>query len=307
MACPYRFAICALSSYLCTVKNKVLTPSTLFEFLQGLYPDSPRTRVKKILQSGQVLVNNIPATLHSLSLKSGDMVEVVKQGTKSSKAEAPFPVLYEDDSLLIIDKPAGISTSSVDGSRNVRDELSEYLRDNTKGRTRAWVVHRLDKEVSGVLLIAKSEALMDKIKEKWEETEKHYYSLVEGKPPKQEDTIQSWLVEDGRQKVHSTRNQENAKLAITHYKIIRAVGDNTLLDITTETGRKNQIRVHLSDIGCPIVGDRKYGASAEYLRRVRLHAYSLSFPHPETGRMITVLSKMPDGFLTLKQKDEKYK
>jgi 23S rRNA pseudouridine1911/1915/1917 synthase len=108
-------------------------------------------------------------------------------------------------------------------------------------------------------------------------------------------------------KMHSVNETADAKFAITHYKIIRMLNNYTLLDIKTETGRKNQIRVHLSDIGCPIVGDRKYGASTDYLRRVRLHAYYLSFPHPVNGKMITVKSPMPSGFLSLKAKDEHYK
>jgi 23S rRNA pseudouridine1911/1915/1917 synthase len=216
-------------------------------------------------------------------------------------------VLYDDDDVIVIDKPAGIATSSIDGSRNIRDELSEFLRDISKGKQRAWVVHRLDKEVSGVLLFAKSEELAEKIREKWDETSKHYYALVEGAPEKKEGTIKSWLREDGKQKMHSTKESPDAKLAITDYKLIRQYGSYSLLDITTRTGRKNQIRVHLSDIGCPIAGDRKYGANAEYERRVRLHAYSLSFPHPLTGRIISVQTRMPAGFLELKEEDEKYK
>ncbi|MGE5419715.1 MAG: RluA family pseudouridine synthase [Chloroflexota bacterium] len=289
------------------MKYTVKKSCTLFEFLVEQYPDSPRTRVKKLLQSGTVMVNNFPATLHSLVLKEEDQVEIVKAGTRSRKADAPFPVLYEDKQLIAVDKPAGISTSSVDGSRNVRDELSAFLRDNSRGKERAWVIHRLDKEVSGIILFALSEELMEKVKEKWEETEKHYYALVEGTPPENEGTIKTWLIEDGRQKVHSTRNQETGKLAITHYKVIRTAGEYTLLDIVTDTGRKNQIRVHLSDLGCPIVGDRKYGASAEYERRVRLHAYSLTLPHPDTGKPFTILSRMPEGFLKVGEENEKYK
>lgn len=279
----------------------------MFDFLEELYPDSPRTRIKKILQSGNILVNNIPVTLNSFMLNPGDTVEIIKGGSKIVKSDSPFPVLYEDDQLIVIDKPAGIATSSVDGSRNVRDELSSWLRDNSKGKERAWVIHRLDKEVSGIVMFSKSEETMDKVKDSWDQTEKHYYALVEGAPPENEGTMKSWLVEDSKQKVHSTRNQENAKLAITKYKTIKPVNNCTLLDIVTETGRKNQIRVHLSELGCPIVGDRKYGASSEYIRRVRLHAYSLTFQHPETGKSTTVLSRMPDGFLTMKAHDEKYK
>jgi 23S rRNA pseudouridine1911/1915/1917 synthase len=148
---------------------------------------------------------------------------------------------------------------------------------------------------------------MDTIKDKWEETEKHYFALVEKVPENPEGTIKSWLIEDNTQKMHSADEASGGKLAITHYRTIRNINNYALLDIKTETGRKNQIRVHLSDIGCPIIGDRKYGASTNFIRRVRLHACSISFPHPLTGKMITVESSMPQGFLSLKLKDENYK
>jgi 23S rRNA pseudouridine1911/1915/1917 synthase len=289
------------------LKTKIGKSYTLIEFLGEQYPDSPRTRIKKLLQSGTIRVNERPVTLHSYSLKPGDIVEINKQAGNAARAGLPFPVLYEDPDVIVVDKPAGISTSSTDGSRSIQETISEFLKRQSKGRYRAYVVHRLDKEVSGVLLFAKTRDAMNSVKDKWQETEKHYYALVEGIPKKAQDTIKSWLIEDKSQKVHSVREMPDAKFSVTNYTTLKQVNTNTLLDIRTDTGRKNQIRVHLSDIGCPIVGDRKYGASDEFRRRVRLHAYSLSFPHPSDGRIITVKSPMPEGFLTLKQKDERYK
>jgi len=277
------------------------------EFLTEQYPDSPRTRIKKLLQSGTIRINERPVTLHSYKLIPGDVVEVNKQAGNAARAGLPFPVLFEDNDIIVVDKPAGKPTSSTDGSISIQEILSEFLKRQSKGKYKAYVVHRLDKEVSGVLLFAKTHEAMETIKEKWEETEKHYYALVEGVPVKAEDKIESWLLEDRSQKVHSVSETPEAKFSITNYTTIKQVNNNTLIDIKTDTGRKNQIRVHLSDIGCPIVGDRKYGASAEFKRRIRLHAYSLSFPHPTDGRTITVKSPMPDGFLTLKLKDEHYK
>jgi 23S rRNA pseudouridine1911/1915/1917 synthase len=287
-----------------TTVNKALT---LIEFLAELYPDSPRTRIKKLLKNGAVRINNKPVTLHSFPLKPGDIVETGFHSGNPARTGLPFPVLYEDKHIIVVDKPAGKPTSSTDGSLSIQEIMSEYLRKQSKGKVRAYVVHRLDKEVSGVLLFAKSNDAMETIKENWVKTEKHYYALVEGIPGKAEDTIKSWLIEDKSQKVHSTRETANAKFSITNYKTIKQLNNYALLDITTDTGRKNQIRVHLSDIGCPIVGDRKYGASNDFIRRIRLHAYSLSFLHPADGKMMTVLSPMPEGFLSLKAKDEHYK
>jgi 23S rRNA pseudouridine1911/1915/1917 synthase len=299
-----------IKTYFCKkfqVKTTVARSCTLMEFLEEQYKDSPRTRIKKMLQGGSIAVNGKPATRHSILLKPGDVVEISRSTSSVNRSGAPFTILYDDHEVIVVDKPAGISTSSVDGSRNVRDELSAFLRDRTKGKVRAWVVHRLDKEVSGVLLFAKSETLADRIRENWDETEKHYYALTEGTPEKPEGTIKSYLKEDDRQKVFSTTDERGSKLAVTDYRFVKKAGEYTLLDVTTKTGRKNQIRVHLSDIGCPIAGDRKYGASAEFERRVRLHAYALSFPHPATGRIITVRSQMPAGFMSVKNADEKYK
>jgi 23S rRNA pseudouridine1911/1915/1917 synthase len=289
------------------LRTTVNISQTLLEFLLEQYPDSPRTRIKKLLQSGTVRVNNKPTSLHSFSLKPGDSVDFSMRTGIATKARLPFPVLYEDQSVIVIDKPAGIATSSIDGSANVQWTISEHLKDMSKGTVRTYVVHRLDKEVSGVLLLAKSEMAMDTIKDKWEETEKHYFALVEKIPENPEGTIKSWLIEDNAMKMRSVTERADAKLAITHYRTIRNIDNYALLDIKTETGRKNQIRVHLSDIGCPIAGDRKYGASTDFIRRVRLHACSISFPHPLTGEMITVESPLPKGFLSLKAEDEHYK
>ncbi len=285
----------------------VKKPSTLFDFLIEQYPDSPRTRIKKILQGGFVRINNKSVTLHSFDLQPGDVVEINHRSGMTVRATLPIQVLYEDGDVIVVDKPAGISTSSTDGSRNIQSMVSEVLIKLTKGKERAHVVHRLDKEVSGVLLFARSHDAMETLKERWKETEKHYFALVEGMPEKEAGTIESWLIEDKSQKVHSTFEREGAKFSVTHYRVIRHLDRHTLLDIATDTGRKNQIRVHLSDMGCPIVGDRKYGASVEYKRRVRLHAWSLMFPHPTAGRNVTVESSMPKGFLVLKDKDEHYK
>lgn len=279
----------------------------LFQFLISSYPDSPRTRIKKLLQTGAVSINNKRITSYSIILKPGDLVEVNRNKGEATRAGIPFPVIYEDQYLLALDKPPGIATSGAGGSTDIQQIVSDALKGSSKGKLRSYVVHRLDKEVSGILLLARSVLARDILKETWKETEKHYYALVEGIPADREGTIKSWLIEDKFQKMHSTIEKEGAKFAVTHYRILKILKGCTLLDVKTDTGRKNQIRVHLSDIGCPIVGDFKYGASAQYKRRVRLHACKLSFPHPFEKRIVTLESPMPAGFLKLNPADEKYK
>jgi len=289
------------------VKIIIEKSNTLIGFLNEIYPDSPRTRIKKLLQSGIIRINGQTVTLHSYKLNPGDQAEINPSEIKTARANLPFPVLFEDKHVIVVDKPAGIATSSTDGSISVHEILSDTMSRISKGTVRPHVVHRLDKEVSGVLLFAKSYEAMATIKNNWQETEKHYFALVEGIPEKNEGTIKSWLIEDRSQKVHTTFERPEAKFAVTHYKVLKTLHNYALLDVSTETGRKNQIRVHLSDIKCPIVGDRKYGASAEFKRRVRLHACSLSFPHPVTGEKTLIESAMPKGFLSLKSRNEHYK
>ncbi len=288
------------------MKTTINKSITLIGLLTEMYPDSPRTRIKKLLKSGTIRVNNKAVTLHSYQLNRGDVVEIDPHAGETAKAGLPFPVLFEDKHLIVIDKPPGISTSSTDGSISIHWILNQFMKKISKA-TRVYVVHRIDKEVSGVLMFAKSHEVMNTIKDKWKETEKHYYALVEGIPEKPEDTIESWLIEDKSLKMHSVAETAEAKFAVTRYKTIKVLNNYAFLDINLETGRKNQIRVHLSDIGCPIVGDRKYGASTDYKRRIRLHAYYLSFPHPVSGEIIQVNSPVPEGFLSLKAKDEHYK
>jgi 23S rRNA pseudouridine1911/1915/1917 synthase len=133
----------------------------------------------------------------------------------------------------------------------------------------------------------------------WKETEKRYYALVEGKPPQNEGTIEGWLKENKAQKVYSAKESPDAKFAITHYKVIKELPEHTLIEIRIETGRKHQIRVHLSDLGCPIVGDWKYGASRKVLRHIRLHAFYFAMKHPVTGDPLEFKTQMPRGFLSV--------
>jgi 23S rRNA pseudouridine1911/1915/1917 synthase len=282
---------------------------SLIEFLFEQFPDSPRTRIIKLLKSGNILHNGRSVTMHSLKLFPGDTIKInVQENIKAyEKTNLPFPVLYEDKFIIVIDKPAGISTSSTDNSPNIHSIISQSMKKQSKGKAKSYVVHRIDKEVSGILLFAKSEEIMNALKDNWKEVDKKYYALVEGIPKEPEGTVKSWLVEDKFQKMHSTYESENAKFSITHYSIVKQFQNTTLLDVNIETGRKNQIRVHLSDMGCSIVGDRKYGASKKYVRRIRLHAYYLSLPHPVTGERVIIESPMPKGFLVLKDRNEDYK
>jgi 23S rRNA pseudouridine1911/1915/1917 synthase len=245
--------------------------------------------------NGKIITNPI------LKIAPGDVIGYTKYHAPLNTQDAPFPVLYEDDDLIAVVKPAGLLTYGEKGTTgtSLYRMINDFLRDRSKGNEKIFVCHRLDREVSGILVFAKSEEIQDMIKERWKETEKRYYALVEGKPPKSEGTIESWLKENKAQKVYTAKEAPDAKFAVTHYKVIKELPENTLLEIRIETGRKHQIRVHLSDLGCPIAGDWKYGATRKIQKHIRLHAFYFSMKHPVTGQVLEFKTQMPRGFLSV--------
>jgi 23S rRNA pseudouridine1911/1915/1917 synthase len=291
------------------MKVKITKEITLLDHLLAELQTASKTTAKNKIVHGNVRVNGKMVTNPSTMLKAGDVVDYVKQVVKINKIKPPYQVLFEDDAILVAVKPAGLLTIGDRGlgGTSFYQQMAAYVKENSKGRERLFVVHRLDREVSGILLFAKSEKLQEDIKNHWMDTKKLYYALVEGQPKEDKGTIRSWLLEGNDQRVYSVKVQEGAKLGITHYRVMDRTPDYALLEVELETGRKNQIRVHLSEMNCPVVGDRRYGADSTYERRIRLHAFYLSIRHPVTGNLIDFKSKMPKGFLELKPGDEKYK
>jgi len=291
------------------MKIKAKHEIPLIDLLLGEFNNASRSSVKKIIQHGNITVNGKEITNPVTLIVPEDLVEYKKFRAPENTQNAPFPVLFEDDSIMVVEKRAGLLTYGERGTSgtSLYMMINDFLRERSKGKEKIFVVHRLDREVSGILVFAKSEEIQEQIKEHWKETEKRYYAFVEGKPPQQEGTISSWLKENKAQRVYTSRESPDAKFAVTHYKVIKEFPDHTLLEIHIETGRKHQIRVHLSDLGCPIVGDRKYGADDKVKRRIRLHAYFLAIPHPVTGQRMEFQTRLTRGFQTLGENDEHYK
>ncbi|MDR2558672.1 MAG: RluA family pseudouridine synthase [Oscillospiraceae bacterium] len=216
------------------------------------------------------------------------------------KKNRKFNIIYEDSDIIVIEKPAGMLSVSTDGqSENTACRLvSDYLK-NKRGR--AWIVHRLDRDTSGVMLLAKSEKIKLKLQDNWEETalERSYIAVVEGKVKTPERRITSWLKQTKTLLVYSSRREGDGKLAVTNYRVLRISGKYSLLGITLETGRKNQIRVHMKDIGHPIAGDKKYGAATNPFNRMGLHANILSIKHPTSGEEMKFESAVPAAFMKI--------
>ena len=208
-------------------------------------------------------------------------------------------IIYEDDDIIVVDKPAGLLTvkTATEKTKTAQYILTDYVRKgNYKSRKQIYVVHRLDQWTSGVLIFAKSEDVKDKLQGQWDKTEKRYLTVVHGHLKEKEGVVSSYLAENKMYVVYSTKDPSKGKLSHTAYKVIKESGALSLLEINLLTGRKNQIRVHMADKGHPIVGDRKYGKGNDGYSRLALHAKSISFLHPVTGKQMNFESKTPGYF-----------
>jgi RluA family pseudouridine synthase len=211
-------------------------------------------------------------------------------------------IIYEDRDLLVVDKPAGLLSVGIEAGKSLTAHsiLTNYVR---KGSNRSWnrvfVVHRLDRDTSGVLIFAKNEEAKLQLQKHWDEIHKTYLAVVHGKCPKKSDTISTYLAENRAQVVYSTSDPAQGKLSHTAYRVRHQTKYYTLLEVDLLTGRKNQIRVHLSGIGHPIVGDRKYGRTGDNHPHLALHAETIVFNHPTNGKPLTISAKVPGYFFKL--------
>ena len=281
----------------------------IVDLLVEVFGSASKTHIRKMLKYRMIQVSGQPVTRADFAVNAGDVIEYVKKTGRKNEIAPPVPIIFEDDDLLIAEKPAGLLTFGERGTggTSLYRVLKDFVNQRSGGRQRLHVVHRLDREVSGIVLFAKNGKVQQQIKKNWKETKKRYHALVEGRPEKDRGTIQSWLREGVDRKMASSDKPAGAKLAVTHYRVVKRLDGHTLLEIETETGRKNQVRVHLAEMGCPLVGDRRYGGKAKVIRRIRLHAFYLGFTHPVVGRFVEFESPMPQGFLVLGNRDEKYK
>lgn len=274
----------------------------LMEFLMMQMPGKSRNKIKFLLGNKQVLVDGKPISQFNHPLTTGQKIEISKQRIEPEKKVRDFTVIYEDDDLIVIDKQAGLLSIATDKEK--RATAYSLLSDHVKKQNsdnKIFVVHRLDRETSGLLLFAKSEEVKFHLQELWNDTiiERSYIAVVEGPVEKPEGVITSYLVEGKTFNVHSSQNPNYGKKAITNYKVLQKNKAYSLLKVNLETGRKNQIRVHMQDIGHCIVGDKKYGASGSPLKRLGLHAQQISFIHPSSGKKLYFETEIPSVFLGL--------
>ncbi len=280
------------------------------EFLIAKMGGMTKSSVKQLLGQRRVKVGNVVQTRHDFALKAGDVVTVSSGRGNSQLTHPKLKIVYEDDDLIVVNKQPGLLTvATTPGSKEttVMSILRAYVK-KQNARANIYVVHRLDRETSGLLVFARSEELQHYMRQYWRElvTERTYIALAEGILEPREGKITTWLTEDKRNAVvYSSPVDDGGDIAITNYKVLRtAKGDGleakgySLVELHLETGRTNQIRVHLASKGCPVVGDRKYGHGNESspIDRLCLHAKVLEFIHPVTEKKVRFESPVPKEF-----------
>lgn len=280
---------------------KVKKECELLEFLLETFSNQSRNSVKSLLSSHRVSVDGAPTSQFNFKLYPEDTV-IISNAPIRRKTRSNLPIIYEDDEIIVINKPSGLLSIASDNEKNstAYRMLSDYVQQKDK-HNRIFVVHRLDEDTSGVLMVAKNVKIQQALQNNWNDIVKKrgYYAIVEGVMEKKSDTIKSYLKKNSQNLMYSSKKAGDGQLAITHYKVIKGNDKYTLLDVNIDTGRKNQIRVHLGEKGHHIIGDDKYGEPSNPIKRLGLHAYELDLIHPFTGKLMKFTSPMPKEFSSL--------
>lgn len=272
----------------------------LMMFLMNKLSGISRTKVKNMLTNGLVWVDDEVVSQYNYALKQGMIVRI---GTKQEKRKFTskwIRIVYEDKYIIIVEKREGIVTNSPTAEESAQKVLNSYF-EFTRQRCRAHTVHRLDKHTSGLLIFAKDKKISMLFERSWKEivTNRRYVAVVEGFMEREFGTIESWLRDNKMFVSYSSDVDNGGKYAITHYKTLKRKPNYSLIDLKLDTGRKNQIRVHMQDLKHPIVGDMKYGSVQDPIKRVALHAYKLEFIHPVTKEELSFETPIPESFIKL--------
>ena len=277
---------------------KVVEPVQLIAFIMEKMHGMSRNRAKALITNRVVLVNNTITTHPLAELKPGDVVQLDRSKHKKSFHCKELDIVFEDPYLFVIDKHPGLlSMSNNSRQQTVQTVLNRYL-EKGGGRNTSHLVHRLDRDTSGLMVYAKDVQTQQSLINSWQQlvTDRRYLALVKGEFQQTRGRIQSWLTEDKKFVTHSSPVDNGGKYAVTHYNVLASSNGYSLVECELETGRKNQIRVHMADLGHPVVGDRKYGSDEDPMRRLGLHAYMLCFTHPVTGKHLRFETPVPYCF-----------
>ena len=277
---------------------KATEPAQLIAFIMEKMHGMSRNRAKALISNRVVLVNNTITTHPLAELKPGDVVQLDRSKHKKSFHCKELDIVFEDPYLFIIDKHPGLlSMSNNSRQQTVQTVLNRYL-EKGGGRNTSHLVHRLDRDTSGLMVYAKDVQTQQSLINSWQQlvSDRRYLALVKGEFEQPRGRVQSWLTEDKKFITHSSPVDNGGKYAVTHYNVLASSNGYSLVECELETGRKNQIRVHMAQLGHPVVGDRKYGSDEDPMRRLGLHAYMLCFTHPVTGKHLRFETPVPFCF-----------
>lgn len=276
--------------------------TTLLEFLFAAMPQRKRTNVKELLKHNQVKVNEEVVTQFNLPLTPADTVYVNLTREFPRFYNRRLKIVYEDDDIIVANKGYGLLSMGNDKVKEgtAYSILKDYLK-WVDPRQKIFIVHRLDRDTSGLMMFAKNVESKEAMQHNWNNMvlNRTYVAVVEGNVEEDEGTIKTYLAENSKYEVYVTENPEEGQLAITRYKVLKRKKGYTLMELELDTGRKNQIRVHMKHIGHPIAGDRRYGAKSSPIHRLALHARTLRFAHPTTRREMDFSTPIPASFLKM--------
>ncbi|KUG05319.1 ribosomal large subunit pseudouridine synthase d [hydrocarbon metagenome] len=280
----------------------VSEPAELMKFLMDQMPGKTRNNIKSLLTHRQILVDDEVVTQYNHLLQPGQEVLVNWSLVRDDKRNKDLKIIYEDAHIIVVDKPAGLLSMASDKEKvyTAYHQLTDYVRKDNPDH-RIFIVHRLDRDTSGVMLFAKNEWTKHSLQEAWKEilVDRAYIAVVEGRVREDEGTIKSWLKETKTMLMYSSSTPGDGQEAVTHYRVLKKTSKYSLLEIRLETGRKNQIRVHMQDMGHSILGDKKYGSTTNPIGRLGLHAHILAFHHPASGELMRFETEVPKKFARL--------
>ncbi len=283
---------------------KVDEESTAIDFLSKKLGGQSRSSIKQLFSHKCVWLGQQRPIAANAVLHVGDVVAVRSQKEQHKELRHPLlRIVFEDEHIIAVEKREGLLSVATDRERErtAYNILNEHARQFGR-RGHVFVVHRLDRETSGIMIFAKTQEAQEKLRADWNNTiiERQYVAIVEGVMEKNEGKVESWLVEDKQTYVHSSPVPvEGGQWALTHYKVLKTNGRVSLLRLDLETGRTNQIRVHMQSLGHPVVGDAKYGPDPSPRCRMMLHAKTIRFLHPITGREMAFEMPVPKEFSSI--------
>lgn len=285
--------------------STVQKSNTLLPYLLELLSHQSKSSVKALLKHGQIQVNGKSVTHFDTPLNPGDKVFISHEKGRAEFNHPQLTIVWEDNELIVVDKKDGLLSVSnpVSDERSAYSLLSQYVK-KTDPRNKIFILHRLDKGTSGLMMFAKNKNIQEYLRDNWHEaiTRRSYVALIEGAPEKKEDTIITYLAENNRMKVFCT-DPQHGKEAVSHYRVLKSNATYSLVEVDLETGRKNQIRAQMEYLGHPVAGDPKYSAQTDPAGRLMLHARRLFFMHPATKKEMRFETPIPTRFTQIAAKD----